>query len=103
MIALVEATQAWLEHVTYQMNQMSYEEQSTHLAGPIGLLKMHSTRCAREIAEDAVQVFGGRALTKTGMGNVIEMFHRTSGFDAILGGSEDIIGRHIPRLTPALS
>lgn len=92
MIAHVEATQAWLEHITYQMSQMSYKEQSTNLAGPIGLLKMYASRSARQIAEDAVQIFGGRALTQGGMGNIIEMFHRTFAFDAILGGSEDIIG-----------
>ncbi|KAF7554271.1 hypothetical protein G7Z17_g3028 [Cylindrodendrum hubeiense] len=93
MMALVEATQAWLEHITYQLSQKSYQDQSTDLAGPIGLLKMYSSRCAREIAELAVQIFGGRALTQGGMGNIIEMAHRTSGFDAILGGSEDIIGK----------
>ncbi|OCK78336.1 acyl-CoA dehydrogenase-like protein [Lepidopterella palustris CBS 459.81] len=92
MISLVEAMQAWLEHTTFQMTQMSHSQQSEHLAGPIGLLKMYASRCAHEIAENAVHIFGGRALTRTGMGNVVEMFHRTTEFDAILGGSEDIIG-----------
>jgi len=92
MMCLVEAMQAWLEHITYQMSQMTHLEQSTHLAGPIGLLKMHGSRCAHEIAELSVHIFGGRALTQTGMGRVIEMFNRTTDFDAILGGSEDIIG-----------
>lgn len=95
IISLVEAMQAWLEHTTYQMSHMPHEEQSTHLAGVIGLLKMYCSRCAHEIAENAVHIFGGRALTQTGMGNVIEMFHRTTEFDAILGGSEDIIGKAI--------
>lgn len=49
---------------------------SKHLAGQISLLKMFCTRCANEIADDAVQIFGGRALTKTGMGKFIEMFSR---------------------------
>lgn len=93
MISLVEAMQAWLEHTTYQMSQMSHSEQSVHLAGPIGLLKMYASRCAHEIAELSVQVFGGRALTQTGMGSVIEMFNRTTDFDAVLGGSEDIMGK----------
>lgn len=43
---------------------------SKHLAGQISLLKMFCTRCAGEIADDAVQIFGGRALTRTGMGKV---------------------------------
>ncbi|PVH74154.1 acyl-CoA dehydrogenase-like protein [Cadophora sp. DSE1049] len=92
MIAHCEANQAWLENITYQMTLMPYKQQSTHLAGPIGLLKMFATRSAHEIADEAVQIFGGRALTQTGMGKTIEMFHRTYKFDAILGGAEEILG-----------
>ncbi len=88
MIAHVEANQAWLENITYQMTLMAYKQQATYLAGPIGLLKMFATRSAHEIADEAVQIFGGRALTQTGMGKNIEMFHRTYKFDAILGGAE---------------
>lgn len=43
MIAHCEANQAWLENITYQMSLMPYKQQSTHLAGPIGLLKMVRT------------------------------------------------------------
>ncbi|KAF5371965.1 hypothetical protein D9615_008065 [Tricholomella constricta] len=92
MISRVEACQNWYESVTYQMNQMSYNEMSSKLAGPIGLLKQFVSRTARETAEDATQVFGGRALTTTGMGKLIENYHRTSGFDAILAGAEDVLG-----------
>lgn len=58
----------------------------------IAFLKMQSTRFAGEIADDAVQIFGGRALTKTGMGRFVEQFQRTQKFDAILGGAEEILG-----------
>ncbi|EAU80545.1 acyl-CoA dehydrogenase [Coprinopsis cinerea okayama7 len=92
MISKVEAGQNWLETITYQMNNMNYAEQSDRLAGPIGLLKQFISRSGRETAEDATQVFGGRALTVTGMGKLIENFHRTSGFDAILAGAEDVLG-----------
>lgn len=92
MIALVEANQAWLESITYQMCNMPYSEQSKHLGGPIGLLKMSITRAAHEIADESVQIFGGRGLTQSGMGRVIEMFHRTYKFDAILGGAEEVLG-----------
>ncbi|EJD00822.1 acyl-CoA dehydrogenase NM domain-like protein [Fomitiporia mediterranea MF3/22] len=92
MISRVEACQNWLELITHQMNNMSYEEQSDKLAGPIALLKQFITKCGREIAEDATQVFGGRGITATGMGRLIENFHRTSPFDAILGGAEDVMG-----------
>ncbi|KAI1408444.1 acyl-CoA dehydrogenase NM domain-like protein [Hypoxylon sp. FL1857] len=91
MIALVEANQSWLETITYQMNHMPYKQQAQHLGGPIGLLKMSITRAAHEIADEAVQIFGGRGLTQSGMGRVVEMFHRTYKFDAILGGAEEVL------------
>ncbi|KAF6762502.1 acyl-CoA dehydrogenase [Ephemerocybe angulata] len=91
MISRVETSQNWLENVTYQMCNMNYAEQSDKLAGPIGLLKQHISRSGRETAEDSTQIFGGRALTVTGMGKFIENFHRTSGFDAILAGAEDVL------------
>ncbi|CAK7274507.1 hypothetical protein SEPCBS57363_006200 [Sporothrix epigloea] len=92
MIALVESHQAWLETITYQMCNLSHSEQAKHLGGPIGLLKMSSTRMAHEIADEAVQIWGGRGLTQTGMGRVIENFNRTYKFDAILGGAEEVLG-----------
>ncbi|KDQ16195.1 hypothetical protein BOTBODRAFT_144637 [Botryobasidium botryosum FD-172 SS1] len=88
LIARVESVQSWLENIAYQMNNMSYEEQSLKLAGPIGLLKMECTRTAQETARDATQIFGGRAITRTGMGRLIEQYHRTVPFDAILGGGK---------------
>lgn len=73
---------------------MNYSEQSDKLAGPIGLLKQcvvsyltafrlllyslasrHDrfiTRTGRETAEDATQIFGGRGVTQTGMGKLVE-------------------------------
>ncbi|KAJ2990884.1 hypothetical protein NUW54_g8346 [Trametes sanguinea] len=92
MIARVEAGQNWLEFVTHQMNNMSYDEQSDKIAGTIGLLKQYITRTGRETAEDATLLFGGRGITASGMGKLIENYHRTSPYDAILGGSEDVLG-----------
>ena len=90
-ISLVEAAQNWLENVTFQMCKMSYKEQATHLAGQVGLLKSWSTRVSHEVADISTQIFGGRGLTQTGMGKFIEMFNRTYKFDAILGGSEEVL------------
>ncbi|KAJ3808061.1 acyl-CoA dehydrogenase/oxidase [Lentinula aff. lateritia] len=92
MITRIEACQNWLEIVTHQMNNMTYNEMSSKMAGQIGLLKQFVSRCGRETAEDATQIFGGRALTVTGMGKLVENYHRTSGFDAILAGAEDVLG-----------
>ena len=91
MISLNEASQSWLENITYQMCHMTYAQQSQALAGPIALLKTFATRAAHEVADEAVQIWGGRGLTKGGMGRVIESFQRTYKFDAILGGSEEIL------------
>lgn len=91
MISLCESNQAWLEAIAYQMCNMSYAEQAAHLGGPIGLLKSHVTRAAQEIADQATNIFGGRGITQTGMGKAIEMFNRTYKFDAILGGTEEIL------------
>src|SRR3569833_678927 len=84
MIALVESHQSWLETITYQMCNMPYAEQSKHLGGPIGLLKMNSTRKAHENADEAEQNRDNRDQTQTGMGRIIENFNRTYKFDAIL-------------------
>ncbi|KAL3477447.1 acyl-CoA dehydrogenase/oxidase [Aspergillus californicus] len=91
MISLCESNQAWLESIAYQMCNMSYAEQSKLLGGPIGLLKSHVTRSAGEIAEQATNIFGGRGITQSGMGRIIEGFHRTYKFDSILGGTEEIL------------
>ena len=100
MISRCEALQAWLESVTYQMCNMAYKEQASKLAGyvspvidfifilidcdciysPIAFLKQYSTRCARETAQDAVQIFGGRGITQSGMGKFIEHVRTASSF-----------------------
>ncbi|KAH0585432.1 hypothetical protein H2248_008673 [Termitomyces sp. 'cryptogamus'] len=92
MIARVESAHAWLESITYQMCQMSYKQQSALLAGQIALLKKHCTETAQLTAKDAVQIFGGRGITKTGIGRFIEHYHTNIAFDAILGGTEDVLG-----------
>ncbi|KAF6757255.1 acyl-CoA dehydrogenase [Ephemerocybe angulata] len=92
MISRVESAQAWLENITFQMNNMNYAQQADLLAGPIAFLKRYATSTAQETAADAVQIFGGRGITRTGMGRLIEHYHRTVPFDAILGGAEDVLG-----------
>lgn len=68
---------------------------------------MTCTRTAQETAKDATQIFGGRGITRTGMGRFIEHYHRTVPFDSLLGGAEDVLGdlgvrqamRKIPKST----
>ncbi|KAL3897043.1 MAG: hypothetical protein SGCHY_003687 [Lobulomycetales sp.] len=81
MVSLNEAMTQWVDHLTYQMNNHTYMEQATVLAGPLALLKYQCTRVAHLVADQAVQIFGGRGITKTGMGRVIEGFHRGHKFE----------------------
>jgi alkylation response protein AidB-like acyl-CoA dehydrogenase len=41
------------------------------LAGPIALLKYQATRVQLRVADNAVQIFGGRGITRTGMGHKV--------------------------------
>ncbi|KAI8992452.1 acyl-CoA dehydrogenase/oxidase [Pilobolus umbonatus] len=91
MVSEVESIHNWLENITYQMNYMDYNEQADKLAGPIALCKYQVTRVLHNIADDACQIFGGRAITKTGLGRRIETMQRTYKFTAILGGAEEIM------------
>ena len=65
--ARIEACTAWLDSVTYQMQHRPQAEQAK-LAGPIALLKYFSTRMVLMVGDHASQIFGGRAVTRTGMG-----------------------------------
>ncbi|KAF4597133.1 hypothetical protein EYR40_007584 [Pleurotus pulmonarius] len=95
MIQRTESVQHWLESITYQMCNMSYKQQASKLAGQIAFLKSYSTACGQETARDAVQIFGGRGITRTGMGRFIEHYHRTIAFDAhaesVLLSAEDVL------------
>ncbi|KAI7895633.1 acyl-CoA dehydrogenase/oxidase [Mucor mucedo] len=91
MVASLESVHAWMENIAYQMNNMTYDEQSEKLAGPIALLKYQATRMIHDVSDDACQIFGGRAITKTGMGRTVETLQRTYKFSAILGGAEEIM------------
>mmetsp|Transcript_32042 Transcript_32042/g.92013 ORF Transcript_32042/g.92013 Transcript_32042/m.92013 type:complete len:527 (-) Transcript_32042:108-1688(-) len=91
MVAAVESVHSMLEDLTYQMCQMTPAEINMHLAGPIALLKYKQTRVSTQVSDNACQIFGGRAITGTGMGYIIEKFQRSFKFQAILGGSEEIM------------
>lgn len=91
MAAAVETLHSMLEDVTYQMCNMTPAEINKHLAGPIALLKYKQTRVATLVSDNACQIFGGRAITSTGMGYIVEKFQRSFKFQAILGGSEEIL------------
>lgn len=91
MAAAIESVHSLLEDVTYQMSKMTQTQINKDLAGPIALLKYKQTRVATMVSDNACQIFGGRAVTGTGMGYIIEKFQRSFKFQAILGGSEEIM------------
>jgi alkylation response protein AidB-like acyl-CoA dehydrogenase len=91
MVSRVEAIHCWLENITFQMNNMAYEEQSQKLAGPLALLKYQTTRVSQFVKDQSVQLFVEHGITQTGLGRIVESFMRTQKFGAILGGSEEIM------------
>jgi alkylation response protein AidB-like acyl-CoA dehydrogenase len=90
MVAEVEAVHSFLEDMTYQMQQLD-DKTAMALGGQIALLKYKQTRAAQLVMDNAVQIFGGRALTSSGMGVLVEKFQRSYKMQAILGGSEEIL------------
>jgi len=91
MISQVEALEASVLNLTHQMNSMDYKTQTIELGGPIALLKYQATRVGTLVSDHTVQIFGGRGITKTGMGMHIERLQRTFKFASILGGSEEVM------------
>ncbi len=55
------------------------------------IIRYKQSRVAHLVADHAVQIFGGRALTRSGMGALVESFNRSHKMQAVLGGSEEIL------------
>merc|ERR1711871_1212936 len=89
-IALLESVQAFNESITYDMMKAGGAN-NKRMAAPIGLLKSQATRSCWTIADDCVQILGGRGITKTGMGARVEGFKNYVKFAAVYGGSEEIM------------
>ncbi|CAK9111277.1 Acyl-CoA dehydrogenase apdG (Aspyridones biosynthesis protein G) [Durusdinium trenchii] len=105
MIAFNESAQAWSDIVTHRMNNLSYKDQNIQLAGTISMLKNQQVEASRVINEHAMQIFGGRGLTATGMGKKLENFQRTFQYGSILGGANSVLAtqaiRHALKFMPA--
>jgi len=91
MARQIEATQAWIEYITYQMCTMNKREQAERLGGPTALLKAQCTQIFEFCAREASQIFGGLAYTRGGQGEKIERLYREVRAYAIPGGSEEIM------------
>eukprot|EP00416_Gambierdiscus_australes_P035009 CAMPEP_0171104872 /NCGR_PEP_ID=MMETSP0766_2-20121228/61488_1 /TAXON_ID=439317 /ORGANISM="Gambierdiscus australes, Strain CAWD 149" /LENGTH=516 /DNA_ID=CAMNT_0011565575 /DNA_START=47 /DNA_END=1597 /DNA_ORIENTATION=- len=89
MFGSVEACNAMLYEVTHCMNQVG--PQSAKIGGRIALLKYQTTRMCHLVADNAVQILGGRGVTLGGMGRIVETFHRVYKVPSVYGGSEEIM------------
>jgi len=89
--AALEALQTHMDAVTYDMCKTKGGAVGQRLAGPIALLKYNATRTCWRIADNCVQVMGGRGITRTGMGAKVEGFKNFCKYAAVYGGSEEIM------------
>jgi len=91
MARQIEATQNWLENVTYQLKTMPKTESNPKLGGDIALMKAQATKTFEYCAREAVQIFGGAAYVRSGVGSKVERMYRDVKAMAIPGGSEEIM------------
>jgi len=89
MFAGVETCTQMLYDITYNMIGMG--SGGAEVGARIALLKYQTTRMNHMVADNAVQVLGGRGVTQTGMGRVVEVFSRMYKIPAVYGGSEEIM------------
>ncbi|GAA6007196.1 hypothetical protein JCM10207_001542 [Rhodosporidiobolus poonsookiae] len=87
----VEAQQAWIESVVYQIDRLPKSVANAQLGGTTALLKAHCSITLELVAREAVQVLGGIAHTRGGVGERIERIRRDVKGVAIPGGSEEIM------------
>jgi len=97
MIAKTEALQAYVDFITYQLCTMDYKRQNKILGGPICLLKLRAARVVQEVTDEAVQIFGGRGLTNTGMGQVVQRLRASNQYCGIYGGTNEALGDYAVR------
>eukprot|EP00937_MAST-01D_sp_MAST-1D-sp2_P001273 g1273.t1 len=90
-VSRCEACQCWLETITDRLDALSFEEQNERLAGEIALVKYEAAQLGHVVADAAVVTLGGRAMTKGGMGGLVERYQRTYRLAGTYGGSTDVM------------
>jgi alkylation response protein AidB-like acyl-CoA dehydrogenase len=91
MARQIEATQNWLENITFQITTMDKQQQNEKLGGAMALLKAQATTTFEFCAREAAQIFGGLSYTRGGQGEKVERLYREVRAYAIPGGSEEIM------------
>jgi len=93
MVAEHQAAYAMYEKLTHQYNTLSRQEANAKLGGLTALLKYRCTRMSTVVSDGAVQILGGRGVSKTGMGKNIYRNMASFKLAAVYGGSEEIMTR----------
>uniref|UniRef100_A0A7S2K5K9 Acyl-CoA dehydrogenase n=1 Tax=Zooxanthella nutricula TaxID=1333877 RepID=A0A7S2K5K9_9DINO len=88
---MVEATHAWIESITYQLQTMHKQEATMKLGGHTALLKVQCTKVFEYCAREAAQIFGGLSYTRGGQGEKVERLNREVRAMAVPGGSEEVM------------
>lgn len=89
MFAGVESLTTMLYDCTHFMNIVG--PASAEMGSRIALLKYQTTRMTHLVADNAVQIMGGRGVTLGAMGRIVETFHRVYKVPSVYGGSEEIM------------
>lgn len=91
MARQIEATHAWIESVTYQLQTMHKMEADLKMGGTTALLKVQCTKVFEYCAREAAQIFGGLSYTRGGQGEKVERLSREVRAMAVPGGSEEVM------------
>jgi alkylation response protein AidB-like acyl-CoA dehydrogenase len=91
MIRQIEACQAWLENLAFQIETMHHREADYKLGGVTALLKVQCTKVFEYCARESAQIFGGLSFSRGGLGGKVERLNREVRSLAIPGGSEEIM------------
>lgn len=91
MARQIEGLHSWLECITYQMKITPKKEAQELLAGPLALIKAHSTQVLSYCATEAANVFGGLGYTRGGQAERVERIYRDTRALIIGGGTEEIL------------
>eukprot|EP01065_Artemidia_motanka_P015962 TRINITY_DN19687_c0_g1_i1.p1 TRINITY_DN19687_c0_g1~~TRINITY_DN19687_c0_g1_i1.p1 ORF type:complete len:529 (+),score=169.70 TRINITY_DN19687_c0_g1_i1:47-1588(+) len=87
----VEQLWHWLEHLAYQIQQMSPKEAMAKLGGPTALVKAQTSKVYERCAREATMIFGGNALVAGSAGWKIENAVAQVKAYQIPAGAEDVM------------
>eukprot|EP01062_Namystynia_karyoxenos_P005631 TRINITY_DN11956_c0_g1_i1.p1 TRINITY_DN11956_c0_g1~~TRINITY_DN11956_c0_g1_i1.p1 ORF type:complete len:564 (+),score=176.54 TRINITY_DN11956_c0_g1_i1:145-1692(+) len=81
----------WIEHLAFQIREMSAKEAMAQLGGLTALIKSQASKVYERCAREATMIFGGNALVVGGAGSKIEPAVNSVKFQQIPAGAEDVM------------